>query len=854
MSRTNYGGPQLPKALLDQVGGGGRIRKEVSRKDRRKAERTQKKSARSKPVPVRGLNRPAQRVQIDSDSSPEPQPPPKRISKEARQPPKSILKKTAPAQKPTQPVRSFQDDDEEEETGTDIDDDDAEDSDGSFTISRQAAKAGLSDEDAHIAALEKKLGMKGKKSSATVDDDELDWLVTGLDSEVEDRGTKRKRPDDAKWLRDKRRKASGAEDQDSEEEDGASLDELEADDESDDLQNPFSEDELSADDFEGFESDDQRSPPQKRQRENPYAAPVAQTPDAPAGKYVPPSLRKTATSDEEELKQLRRQVNGQLNRLSEANLLSILQGLEQLYEKNARQHVTSTLVELLVGLVSDPSTLNDTFIILHAGFAAALYKVIGTDFGAQLLEKLVKTYDQYRNDSTEGKQTLNLIAFLSNLYAFQVVGSALIFDYIRLLLDGLSEANTELLLRFIRSSGAQLRQDDPTALKDIVLLLQRNVADAGGEANLSVRTKFMIETINNLKNNRMKAGAVASAVASEHTTRMRKALGSLNTRSSIRATEPLRITLADIRDSEKKGKWWLVGASYNDPAKLAANGDSATANSISRRDDIDAGYESETPGHVNLHKLARQQGMNTDVRRAIFISILSASDCKDAHMRILKLHLKAKQEVEIPRVLLHCAGAEQAYNPYYTLIARKVCSQDNKLKKAFQFALWDIFKRLGEGDGGESVDKAAEEDMSVQKIVNLAKLYGTLIAEGCLGMLVLKTLEFAYMQSKTSMFVEVLLTTLLVQLHKQQVSKAPSQHEDYEAAVKAVFAQAHEAADMVSGLQYFVTTTLARAELASGTREVKAVKRGCGYAEEALRAQATSSVPAADEDDYDDSD
>ncbi|KAK4548974.1 hypothetical protein LTR36_008747 [Oleoguttula mirabilis] len=853
MARSGYTGPQLPKGLLDQVGGAGWTRKETPRKDRRKAERTQKKAARTKPVPIRGLNKAARRIQVESDDNDDEDEvvPSRQVASKRKvptadaRPVKSILK---PARKAARPEPELS------EAGTEELPDDDEGSDGSFTISRQAAKAGLTDEDAHIAALEKKLGMRKKKATDTVDDDELDWLVAGSDSEDEGRGVKRKRPDDSKWLRDKRLKASGAEAVDSETEDDASLDEVDADGESDeDLENPFSEDELSGDDFGGFESGDEPSPPQKRQRENPYVAPVTQAAstqasDAGAGKYVPPSLRKAATSDDEVLKQLRRQVQGQMNRLSEANLLSILQGVEQLYEKNARQHVTSTLVDLLVGLVSDPSTLNDTFIILHAGFAAALYKVVGTDLGAQLLEKLVETYDKHRNDGTEGKQTLNIIAFLSNLYAFQVVGSALIFDYIRVLLDGLSETNTELLLRVIRSSGAQLRQDDPTALKDIVLLLQRNVADAGGEANLSVRTKFMIETINNLKNNRMKAGAVASAVAAEHTTRMRKALGSLNTRSSIRATEPLRITLADIRDSEKKGKWWLVGASYHDPAKLAGGAATGPARPTN---DADAGYESETPGHVNLHKLARHQGMNTDVRRAIFISLLAAADGRDAHLRLLQLHLKAKQELEIPRVLLHCAGAEAVYNPYYTLVARKVCAQDGKLRKAFQFALWDVFKRLGEAGDEGGADETAEEGMGVKKIVNLAKLYGSLIAEGCLGMTVLKTLEFAYMQSKTSMFVEVLLTTAMLQVHKK-AGKDDAGVGAFERAVKALFAQAGP--EMRSGLQYFITTTLMRAELANGKRDIRVVKSGCEFAVEALLAQSGDGAAVADEVEEEDSD
>ena len=846
--------------MLDQVGGGGKAKKEISRRDRRKAERVQKKSAR---VPVRRLDRAAQRAGVEEsdgeDSSSEQRTAIRRPTEDVR-PTKSILKKrntSVPEPEPEpEPEPASEPEVEADFDDVGVQDSSADDSDGSFTISRQAAKAGLAGEDDGIAALERKLGIKGKKRSKEVDDGELDWLVTGSDSDQEVRGAKRKRPDDTKWLRDKRLKANGkveAEESDESDED------VEQDDETEGLQNPFSEDELSGDDFEGFDTeeadedgqDSDLSRPHKQQRENPYVAPVPKDTAAPAAKYIPPSLRKAAASDEEALKQLRRQIQGQLNRLSEANMLSILQAVEQVYVSNARQHVTSTLVDLLVGLVSDPSTLNDTFIILHAGFAAALYKVVGTDFGAQLLERLVETFDSHRNDSnSEGKQTLNLMAFLSCLYAFQVVGSAVIFNYIRLLLDELSETNTELLLRIIRSSGTQLRQDDPTALRDIVLLLQRNVAEAGGEAKLSVRMKFMIETVNNLKNNRVKTGAAASAVVAEHTTRMRKTLGSLNARPSIKATEPLRITLADIRDSEKKGKWWLVGASYHDPTKLAANGDSSKSSCATKLDDIDAGYESETPGHVNLTKLAKQQGMNTDVRRAIFISMLSASDYKDAHMRLLKLHLKSKQELEIPRVILHCVGAEQVYNPYYTLIARKVISQNNKLKKAFHFALWDIFRRLGQdGNADDDLGEPESEEMGTKKIVNLARLYGTLIADGGLSITALKTLEFAYLQSKTSMFVDVLLTTVMLQADK----KAPKDPATFEKVIMEAFSQAQASVNLVQGLQYYIKTTLLEARLANGKREVKTMREGCRLALDAL-AEAAQGAAVVDDDEDDESD
>lgn len=286
-------------------------------------------------------------------------------------------------------------------------------------------------------------------------------------------------------------------------------------------------------------------------------------------------------------------------------------------------------------------------------------------------------------------------------------------------------------------SGPQLRQDDPTALKDVVLLLQNAVATVG-EDNLSVRTKFMIETINNLKNNRMKTGVAASTVTSEHTIRMKKTLGSLNTRT-IRASEPLRIGLKDIRNTDKRGKWWLVGASYKDEDRN--NQDLAAPPSKHQASPHSGDMEMVDQGATDLLQLAREQRLNTDVRRSIFVSIMSATDYRDAHLRLLKLRLKKSQELEIPKVLIHCAGAEKTYNPYYTLIARKLCS-DRKLKMSFQFSLWGLFKRMGEGEEGieEDFEQQDEQDdtLGMRSVVNLAKLYGILVAEGGLDLGVLK--------------------------------------------------------------------------------------------------------------------
>ena len=621
----------------------------------------------------------------------------------------------------------------------------------------------LAADDAEIAALEKALGVKGKKKlPRAFGDDGLESLLEGIDDAVglhESQTGKRKRSEEDEWLQKKRQKAQKGksvvedpsssvtsedvdEDSDIDDEIGDDVSDDDEDDDEHEEDREKLQGQLDTDEDNGFESfGDGYEPPlpaksATRKRENPYVAPATSSATTEIGKYIPPSLRNKDDARSENLSQLRRQIQGLLNRLSEANLVSILGEMEIVYRDHPRQHVTTVLLDLLIGLLSDPTILQDTFIILHAGFIAAVYKVVGTDFGAQAIQRIDEDFSRNYHLDTDheqtGKKLANLVSLLAELYNFQVIGSNLIYDFIRLFLDELSETNTELLLRVIRNSGSQLRQDDPSSLKEIVLQLQVAVADLG-EDKLSVRTKFMIETINNLKNNRMKTGVTASTIIFEHTTRMKKTLGSLNQRT-IRASEPLRFGLEDLRQTDKRGKWWLVGASYKDghahDAKRIEHISSFRANDdrIDNTNDVAA----------DLIQLAKEQRMNTDIRRSIFIAIMSATDYNDAYMRLMKLRLKKSQELEIPKVLIHCAGAEKVYNPFYTLLSRRVCS-DKRLKMSFQFSLWDLFKQMGEGEEeSQEYDEGDEGKLGMRSLVNLARMFGVLIAEGGLGLGVLK--------------------------------------------------------------------------------------------------------------------
>ena len=334
----------------------------------------------------------------------------------------------------------------------------------SISLSR-SVKDRLAADDAEVEALEKLLRVpKSGKLPKAFEDDGLDILLDGLDESRSMDGSssnKKRRSEEEKWLQSKRWKALGRDNE--EEESNAS----QSSSSSDSILGEGSEtnetDDISSEDgdasqrsFEGFQTDTPtKDSGSTRVRENPYVAPAVSQVGLHTPKYVPPSLRCSSQSDQEELQRLRRQLLGLLNRLSEANLKSILNEVEKLYRNHPRQHVSSTLIDLLMSLLCDPTSLEDTFVILHAGFVAAIYRTMGVDFGAQIVQRIVQDFDSiyllHSNGRSSGKQLTNLISLLAELYNFQVIGSGLMYDFIRIFIGDLTETNTELLLKIIRS-------------------------------------------------------------------------------------------------------------------------------------------------------------------------------------------------------------------------------------------------------------------------------------------------------------------------------------------------------------------------------------------------------------------
>ncbi|EEB94376.1 hypothetical protein MPER_06822, partial [Moniliophthora perniciosa FA553] len=205
---------------------------------------------------------------------------------------------------------------------------------------------------------------------------------------------------------------------------------------------------------------------------------------------------------------------------------------------------------------------------------------------------------------------------------------------------------------------------------------------------------------------------------------------------------------------DTKGKWWLVGAAWGGDPLVDRQENGASERAGSTRAEQNAGAMANNA----LLKLAKKQGMNTDIRRSIFVVLMSSDDYVDACERLAELKLTEVQQRDIIRVLIHCCG-------------NHLCQLSHSYKITLQYCLWDFLRDMGETEvGGMEVIKSLKEgregfdikSISSSRLRNVAKAYAWWIAKDCIGLAVLKPVDFTRLQPQTRTFLRELFTNIFL--------------------------------------------------------------------------------------------
>lgn len=256
----------------------------------------------------------------------------------------------------------------------------------------------------------------------------------------------------------------------------------------------------------------------------------------------------------------------------------------------------------------------------------------------------------------------------------------------------------------------------------------------------------------------------------------------------VLAPEPLRVGLSDLLPADARGKWWLVGAGWSGNPLVEKAG---TLSAKKKTKAVDEQEDEEV-----ILDFARKQGMNTDVRRSIFVTLLTSEDFQHACDRLHAFKLTHVQQREFVRVALHCCGMEGAYNPYYTLVLNNLCANSYDHRFTHQYAIWDFLRELDEG--GISDERAS----------NVAKTLAFLFGRASVDVTILKVLDFTDLSKATRRFLDTLVRTLFITIQSTSpLLRLPkgftAENTDTE-SVEATFEKALMAPELAGGLAWVV--------------------------------------------------
>lgn len=82
----------------------------------------------------------------------------------------------------------------------------------------------------------------------------------------------------------------------------------------------------------------------------------------------------------------------------------------------------------------------------------------------------MKEIDNY---DVENKELDNVIFIICHLYTFNIFKHNMIYEILDILMEKLTEKSVECILLMLKSIGFVLRKDDPIALKNFIIDIQK---------------------------------------------------------------------------------------------------------------------------------------------------------------------------------------------------------------------------------------------------------------------------------------------------------------------------------------------------------------------------------------------
>ncbi|KAH9531682.1 hypothetical protein CY35_19G049300 [Sphagnum magellanicum] len=397
--------------------------------------------------------------------------------------------------------------------------------------------------------------------------------------------------------------------------------------------------------------------------------PIEQAAGRSGGVYVPPfklaqMMRDVKDKSSAQYQRmtwdaLRKSINGLVNKVNSSNIKNIL---PELFGENLIRGRGLFARSCMKSQMASPA-------FTHV--FAALVAVVNTKFpelGELLLKRIIL---QLRRAFKRNDKPVLLAAakFIAHLVNQQVAHEILALELLTILLDKPTDDSVEVAVGFVKECGAILQDLSPQGLHGIFERF-RGILHEG---EIDKRVQFMIEGLFAIRKTRFQ-GFPAVTPELDLVEQEDQITHELSLEDELDQETGLDIFKLDpdFEENEKKYdafKKEILG----DESDGGEGDDTEKAQGEEDESEEDSDDEDEEEREARMQIQDETETNLVNLRRTIYLTIMSSVDFEEAGHKLLKIKLEPGQEMELCVMLLECCSQERTYLRYYGLLGQRFC-------------------------------------------------------------------------------------------------------------------------------------------------------------------------------------
>lgn len=387
---------------------------------------------------------------------------------------------------------------------------------------------------------------------------------------------------------------------------------------------------------------------------------------------------------------LRKSINGLLNKVTAANIKNVV---PELLSENLVRGRGLFCRSCIKSQAASPA-----FTHVFAAVASAVNSKF-PEIGNLLLRRVVLHLRRaYRRG--DKPRLMAAAKFVAHLVNQQVAHEIVALELLTLLLENPTDGGVEVAVGFATECGSLLREICPRGL-DAVFERLRGILHEG---EFEKRVQFLIEGLFALPKAEFRGYCPAVPPELDLVEDEDRFTHEVSLMDEIDGEDYLDVFRPEPEFVENEEKYEEI--------KKGMLGGIEESESESEADDEDGEEEEEM-------RIRDETGTDSvDLRRTIYLTIMSSLGSEDAGHRLSKIKIEAGQEMEVCTMLLECCSQERSYRRSYGFIGQRLCM----MSRVYRDNLERCFVQ----------QYAMVHRLDTNRLRNLAKLFGHLLSTGAL--------------------------------------------------------------------------------------------------------------------------